>query len=644
MTELKRVVGKWTVLAITIGSIAGTGLFFGPALAASYAGVASLISWLILGIVAIYIGLCFGELIAMFPKAGGVYEFAKQSYGRFFSFIVGWVAWLVGNITTVVLIVAAIDYLLPSQSLIIVKIIACVIFVLVLNAIAFLGMQESSIAVIAFSAITIVVLLTVVGFGLFFVKPENLSGVNLRQLNLSSVFIAIFFIAETFFGWEAAAYLAEETKNPESVIPKAIFGATTFLAILSILIAIVLIGMFGVEKLAVMNAPLNEFSLQMFGPGGRDFLAIGVYLILIGSAAGNIITMPRLILALARDKLFLKQFAQIHPRFFTPHNAIIFQTFVSLVILVVGFGKYKVLISLLVPLALFMYTTVMLSLVVLRFTKPNLERPFKAPFGKIGPLIVIGFFITLLVSWLVIEPEALQLLKFGGSLILIGLPLYLLVELYNDPKMITSVNDFLAYLTLLTERVNLPKRIRKEIMILLGEVRGKSVLEFGCSVGTLTVTLAEAVGPNGVVYATSFSKKHINITRKRIERQEWLSEKRIYSEVKLIHDFEHHSRVHPDIHYVDAAVSVGMMGYIQDIERVLKGVNSIMPSGGKICFVDYGDYFHIIPNVEWLAKNEIIERVFRDCGFSVQVKRKPGLFWNYILIYGIKSDVDVPFI
>jgi len=416
------------------------------------------------------------------------------------------------------------------------------------------------------------------------------------------------------------------------------------LAVLCILLSVVLIGMFGVDKLALSTTPLNDFSDLLFGRTGRDVLSIGIYLILIGSAAGNIITMPRLLLALARDKLFLQQFAKVHPKYFTPHKAIIFQTVASLIILGVGFGKYKMLISLLVPLALFMYTTVILSLVVLRIRKPNMNRPFKAPFGKVGPLIVVGFFITLILSWLLTEPSALTTLKFGGSLVLVAIPLYLLVEIYNDPKMITSVNDILAYFTLWTERINLPNFVKREILFLLGDIKGKSILEFGCSVGTLTTALAKKVGPEGIVYATSFSRNHLKITRRRLEQQNWLSTKRIYSDVKLIHDLEHTSRVHPDISYADAAVSVGMMGYIQNIEKVLKEVNDIMPHGGKICFMDYGDFFHIIPNVAWLAKNEHIEKVFRNCGFSVQVKRKKGLFWNYIFIYGIKSDVDVAYV
>ena len=108
MAELKRTLGYWTILALAIGSIMGSGMFFGAAIGAGYSGNASIISWVILSFVAVYIGACFGELTSMFPKAGGVYEFAKQTYGRFSSFIIAWTAWIVGNLTSALLIVAAI--------------------------------------------------------------------------------------------------------------------------------------------------------------------------------------------------------------------------------------------------------------------------------------------------------------------------------------------------------------------------------------------------------------------------------------------------------------------------------------------------------------------------------------------------------
>ncbi|MFH1398654.1 MAG: amino acid permease [Candidatus Woesearchaeota archaeon] len=648
MAELKRVAGFGTILAISIGSIMGTGIFMGPAIGAGISGNASIVSWIILSIISLYVAACFGELVAMFPKAGGVYEFGKQTYGRFFSFIIGWLAWIMGNITTVVIIVAGVEYLLPGNQFTMLKVVIGCVFLIMLNVVAFLGMQGSSLMVILFTIINLIVLLGIIVPGLFFVNPSNYS--PFFTGGLSPVIVTIFFIAEGFFGWEAATYLAEETKDPEKIIPKALIIATLIVAVLAILMTIVMLGVIPFRELANNPAPLTLFTFTVFSRIGglnpnivMDIISIGVYLTLLGSAADNVIAMPRLILALARDKLFLKQFTVIHPKYFTPHLAIFFQCIACMLILFIGFGKYKTLLSLLVPIGLIMYSIIILAVPILRFRKPELERKFKAPFGKIGPFVVVLFFISLIALWAVYEKNSATILGIGGSLILIGIPLYFLVELYNDPDMITEVNDLLAYGTLVTESVNFPRAVRQEITTLIGDVRDNHVLEFGCNVGTLTMWLAEAVGPHGRVYATSFSKNHLKITEKRINRQKWLSG-RMLGDVKFLHDIEHMSRVHPEVGKIDVAVSVGMMGYVQEVEKVLREVNALMPEGGKICFMDYGDYFHLIPNVDWLSNNEKIEKIFRECGFSVQVKRRKGLFWNYIFIYGIKFSKDVPYI
>jgi len=78
MAELKRSMGFWTILALAISSIMGTGLFYGTGIASKYAGNASILSWVLLSLFALYVSSCFGELTSMFPEAGGVYEFCKQ--------------------------------------------------------------------------------------------------------------------------------------------------------------------------------------------------------------------------------------------------------------------------------------------------------------------------------------------------------------------------------------------------------------------------------------------------------------------------------------------------------------------------------------------------------------------------------------
>ena len=213
----------------------------------------------------------------------------------------------------------------------------------------------------------------------------------------------------------------------------------------------------------------------------------------------------------------------------------------------------------------------------------------------------------------------------------------MLLEIYYNPDFIVGVNDALAYFTLITERFILPKGVRNEILALLGDIRNKTILEFGCSVGTLTLHLAENVKPTGKVYATDLSEKDLIITKNRMI-------KKGHTHVVIIHDEHQINRVHPDVPHVDAIVSIGMMGYLQDVKKVLREMWELMPYGGKIVFLDYADFFKVIPNVAWLSKDQVIEKVFRSAGFSVFVRRQKGIFWNYVYVYGVKFRGDIPYI
>ena len=634
MAELKRVLGFGTILSLAIASIMGTGMFFGAGIGAIYSGNASIIAWIIISLVAIYISTFFGELVAMFPRAGGVYEFSKQTYNRFTSFMIGWLAWLVGNLTTALLIVAAIDYIIPDPSRFFLKLIISVILIIILNIIAFHGIEASGFVVVILAILSISLILSVIFPGVFFMDIGNLT--PFFALGITPILITIFFIAESFFGWESVTYLSEETKDPKKTIPKALVYGTIIVGVSATLISLVSLGIVPWEILAATPAPLSLVFERIYGAFGT-ILNYGVFIALIGSAAGGIITMPRLILALARDKLFIAQLSDIHPVFKTPYKAIIFQAIISIIILTMAMGRYRTLLSLLLPLGLIMYILIIMIVPILRKKYPDMQRSFKVPFANIGSYLVVGFLISLMVIWITSEPNAWQILKLGLSFVAIGIPIYLMLEIYYDPDFIVRVNDALAYFTLLTERFILPSNVRKEILTLLGDIRSKTVLEYGCSVGTLTLDLAENVKPGGKVYATDLSKKDLIITNNRMK-------KRGHEHVIIIHDEHQVNRVHPDIPHVDSIVSMGMMGYMQDVKKILREMWELMPYGGRIVFVDYADFFKVIPNVAWLSNDAVIEKIFRGAGFSVYVSRKKGLFWNYIYVYGLKFRKDIPYV
>ena len=123
--ENKGKLGFFTIFLITINSIVGTGIFFLPAIGAREAGLFAIISWIIMGAIAIYYSMIFAELIGLFPKEGGVYEYAKMAFGPFWSFVLGWMTLIAANVTIAMLIVGAVKYIgpfLPDAMLIAVSI------------------------------------------------------------------------------------------------------------------------------------------------------------------------------------------------------------------------------------------------------------------------------------------------------------------------------------------------------------------------------------------------------------------------------------------------------------------------------------------------------------------------------------------
>ncbi len=632
--ELKRGFGYWTILALSIGALLGTTLFFGTPIGARYSGNLLIVAWVILSAIALYIASIFGELTSMFPKAGGAYEFSKQAYGKFISFIIAWTAWLFGSMSTAVIVIAAVTSINTGLGQF-GEFLLSVSIIVALNIVAYLGAEASSFLLLLLGVIMIGIPVLIIAKGFSIINPSNF--IPFFTHGSSSVFVALFFMAEAYFGWEAATYLAEETKDPKRVIPKAIIHATAIIAVIGLLMIIVTLGIIPWQQLSGVKAPINELAVLLYGNAGSLLVVAGIFLALTGTAAATVLSMPRLLLALARDNLFLSQFKKLHPRFKTPHNAILFQTVAVVMMLLLGLANYVLLLELLIPLGAVLYISMIIALVVLRRKIPLHERAFRVPFVKAGSFFSVLFFAGIIVAWLAMVPGSEIPFQTSLSLILLGVPLYIMVELYYDPRMITHVNDIFAYATFFLQKLTgSGKSARRKVLAFLGNIKGKTVLEYGCGVGSLTINLLEAVGPTGTVYATHFAKNNVKITRKRVEVKKWETERWVYGNVRIIHDPEQMKRVHPEIGYADSIVSVGILGYVQDIKKVLKEMYAIMPVGGKLCFVEHSDFFHLLPNVEWLSSDRYIEHLFREAGFSVNVRRETGLFWNTIYVYGIK--------
>ncbi len=623
MGELKEILGFKSLLLITINAIMGTGIFFLVAIGSREAGPASLLSWFFLSFLSVYIAACFGELTSMFPKSGGVYEFCKQAYGKFPSFMIGWISIIVGNLTIAMLISGALQYLLPGGSQLI-RILLSLLCIIGFNYVAYRGMKLSAVMLSIFALITIGTLLAIIIPGLFSISLDSFTPFFAR--GIAPIFLVTFLLAETFFGWETTTFLAEETRDSKRVMPKAILLATVCVAILALALVITSFSLMPWKNLALSEAPLRDLAFVLFGNTGKTIFALLVYLSIVGTIATWIVSAPRLLLAMARDKLFLKQFAIIHEKHHTPSKAIIFQTVLSAAMVIIGFGEHEAILTNLLPLVLLMYAAVLLSVTVLRIKQAHTPRHFRVWFPRSGPVICALVLLAIIGLWLSSSPQAWMTAKIGGSLIILGIPVYFLLEMYYDPEWIARLNNSLAFFTLVTENISLPKKVRRQLILLLGNCKDKTVLELGCTVGTLTKDLAKEVGSSGKIIATDISLKNIEIAQGRLQQ---------YPHVTVIHHNDPNS-LHPQIPELDAVISVGHMSTVQETTKFLRELNQKLKLHDRISMLEYDHFYWILPNIPRMNSDESIKSIFLHTGFQINVIRKRGLLWQYVYVYGKK--------
>jgi len=618
------------ILLITINSIMGTGIFFLPAVGARQAGLFAIISWILMGLIAIYYSTIFGELVSRYPREGGVYEYAKEAFGFFPSFILGWITLISANITIAMLMVGAIKYVGPNLSNLVLSVIS-IIFVLLFNILAFKGMKTGKVMLIAFACLTLIAVLGIIIPGLFMFNPANFTdwmahaSFAALELNFSGflgggilIIATIFFIAETFFGWETVTFLAEQVNDPKKIMPKALVIGTITISILALLFVIASKSLIHWSVLGESLTPLSDLASVIYGPWIVNSYSILVYLAIIGSVAGWIVAAPNLLVALSKDKLFVPSFAKLHPKTGTPYKAIIFQTIVTSIIVVVGAGNYETLLHLLVPMVLILYASVIVSLIVIRKKHPSFDG-YIAPGGTSGPYILMFITIGLLSMWALNQHGAIETLKTIGIFILLGIPIFLLMNFYFNPQSSVTFKNKTAYLSGIFEVLFLPKKIRARL--LSGVKPHHQVLFLGAGSGIL---IKESYFPKENITILENSPSIVNTLKKQ------------FPEVNIIHDEHLISRIHPDIIKADVVISVNLLSHIQDLSLHLKYLHSILPKNASICFFDYADFYKFIPN-NIPPLNEL-RQIFQDNGFAVKIEKVSGILWTYLFVEGIKSD------
>ncbi len=348
--ELKRQLGLSSAIALVISGVIGVGIFIYPAQMAKSLGspMLLLVVWLVMGLAALCGALCYGELATRFPEAGGGYVYLREAYGPRVAFLYGWMLLLVLDPgLTAALAVSLANYssnITPLSPLAI-KFLG-VGTILVLAAVNIIGVRLGARLMMLLTVLKVGLLLFIVfwGFGSGLGDWGNLMPFTARRAGADQILPALigasvagFF---SFAGWWDLTKLAGEVRSPARTLPRALLLGLLVVTVIYILTSAAFLYLVPLEKVPVDDAAAQTFAAQiglaLFGQTGRQIFSAIVAGSLVGSLAAYIMAAPRVYYAMARDGLFIKQIATIHPRFGTPARAIALQAVLASVLVVVG--------------------------------------------------------------------------------------------------------------------------------------------------------------------------------------------------------------------------------------------------------------------------------------------------------------------
>jgi basic amino acid/polyamine antiporter, APA family len=418
--------GIWSTAAILVGVTIGSGIFRVPAVAAAETGAlgATFLLWVVGGLVALFGALSIAELAAMYPRAGGIYVFLKEAYGPEVAFLFGWTRLLViqpAVIGAIALIcaayVSAFVPLTPGQ----VRLLAAGIIV-VLAAANYRSMAWGAWVQNVSTVAKVAALLVLAGA--IFLLGDPGGGAFAGETNWSPATwggfgMALLAVMWTYDGWIDATYVAEEVRDPGRTLPRALGGGVLVVIGVYLVVNAAYLLALDMDEMAASELVAADAAMAVFGPVGASLVAGLVILSTFGALNGVTMTGPRVFFAMARDGLFFRPVAAVHPAFGTPHVAIGLAA--GLGILYVSVRTFEQLAEAFVLGIWPFYVLCVLAVFLLRRRRPGASRPYRAWGYPVVPVLFLLASLAMLGNALVRQPLSTLL---GFAIILSGVPVY----------------------------------------------------------------------------------------------------------------------------------------------------------------------------------------------------------------------------
>lgn len=402
--EPRPVLGFFDAAALVVGIVVGAGIFSFPSLVAANSGSAAAFFgiWIAGGVASLIGALCYAELAAAFPSAGGDYTFLKRAFGERIAFLFAWARMSVIQTGSAAILAFVFgDYaaqVFGFGDLSSFVYAACVI--VALTAVNIAGIRFGTGIQKILTLLEIAGIVAVVAAGFFF-APETAPTTAAAASTDAAVGMAFIFAMLTFGGWNEAAYVSAEMRSGGKGLAKALIFGIILVTALYLLINLANVNVLGLGGIAGSKAVAADLMKLTLGENAARMIGLMVAIAALTSANATLFTGARTNFALGRDFPFFAKLGRWNERADAPVNAFLVQGAIALMLIGLGFftrDGIKAIVDYTAPVFWMFFLLTGISLFVLRRTEPDTARPFRVPFYPLTPILFCMTSLYLLYS------------------------------------------------------------------------------------------------------------------------------------------------------------------------------------------------------------------------------------------------------
>lgn len=428
--KLERTLRLRDLIVICIGAVIGSGIFIVPATVLRQTGgdpTIALAVWVAAGVLSLLGALTYGEMGAMHPEAGGLYVYMRDAFGPFLAFLYGWTLFFVIASGSVAALAAAftgyLGQLIPLSTG--TARVAAILMIGTVMLINVLGTRRSASVqtwTTAFKVGALVLLsLALMALGQQGTGVVAVAGPLEEPASLlAATGIALIAVLWAYEGWQYVTFSAGETIDAQRAFPLGITIGTVALIVVYCLANVGYVAALGPEAAAASTGIAADAARAALGPTAATLVTIAVLVSIFSAANAITLTAPRVFFAMARDGVFFRQLAHVHPRFGTPAFAVIAACLWSM--LLAATGTFDQLLTYVVFTGWIFYALGAASIFSYRRRMPDAYRPFRVPGYPVTPLLFVAASAAIVLNALFTQTGRALI---GLAVVLTGAPAYL---------------------------------------------------------------------------------------------------------------------------------------------------------------------------------------------------------------------------